>query len=58
MPVKIYFETMTSGMLAKLDPKYRIKHNLTQSLARVSANSSSSRYLSEKFGCVEVGRKK
>ena len=58
MPVKIYFETMASGMAAKLDPKYRIRNNHAFNLGKSSGIGSSNRYLTEKFGYIGLSRKK
>ena len=58
MTVKIFFETMTSGMAAKLDPKYRIANNSAQSLGKSSGIGPGTRYLGEKFGYIGLSRKK
>jgi hypothetical protein len=58
MTVKIYFETMASGMAAKLDPRYRITRNCTNNLGKLPGNSSGTRYISEKFGYIGLSRKK
>ena len=58
MTVKIHFETMTSGMAAKLDPKYRIRNNGTNSLGKLPGNDLNGRNVLEKFGYVPVSRKR
>jgi len=56
--VKIYFETMTSGMAAKLDPKYRIRNSYANNTGKLPGNSLGSRNLLEKFGYIPVSRKR
>lgn len=58
MAVKIYFETMTSGMAARLDPRYRITKSHAGSPGKVPGNGSGSRYLPNRFGYTEVIIKK
>lgn len=58
MTVKIYFETMTSGMAAKLDPKYRIRNNGTNNLGKLPANGMNGRTVMDKFGYVPLSRKR
>ncbi|OGO23079.1 MAG: hypothetical protein A2144_14450 [Chloroflexi bacterium RBG_16_50_9] len=53
MSVKVHFESMTPGMLAKLDTRYRIKNNHPQGANKLHGNGFSNHLqmgLFEKFG--------
>jgi hypothetical protein len=58
MTLKIYFESMTSGMAAKLDPKFRIVNNGAQNFGKSSGIGPATKYLTEKFGYIGLSRKK
>jgi hypothetical protein len=58
MNVKIYFESMTSGMAARLDPRYRIVNNCAQNFGKSSGIGPGTKYLTEKFGYIGLSRKK
>jgi len=56
--VKLYFETMASGMAAKLDPRYRITNHYARNLGKLAGNKKGGSNLIAQFGYVETSVKK
>jgi hypothetical protein len=61
MTVKIHFETLTSGMRAKLDTRYRAHNDYVLNVRKMNGNSFSKSLLEDavgKFQQTLVGRYK
>lgn len=58
MTLKLHFETMTSGMAAKLDPRYRNTINYTRNLGKLIGTKQGSINFIEQFRDSEVSNKK
>ena len=59
MTVKIHFETLASGMKARLDAKYRTQHNYEPNIRRSNANGFGTSFLDDAVGkCQQTLAKK